>query len=52
MGLVSPLLCGSSFRAECNEVENPEALRSKIYLEIDLSPKHSGLCFSRDDDFY
>ncbi len=41
----------SSFRAECNEVENPKALRSKIDLEIDPSPEYSGR-FGRDDDTF
>jgi hypothetical protein len=36
----------SSFRAECNEVEKSLS----IYLFIDLSPEHSGLRFSRDDE--
>jgi len=39
----------SSFRAECSADENPRLCEAKS-IEIDLSPKHSGLRFSRDDD--
>ena len=40
----------SSFRAECNIVENHDCSAKLNLTSIDLSPEHSGLRYGRDND--